>query len=177
VGAPIGREAQPATEGGAPSPAGWIGQGKLEKITPSGSKYRVPPAPITGPLKSPSHPGIAGAVPRKCELAHNWDSFFPKGRGLRSAPNRRERLGGLVIDCLPAPINAEPLTLCPDPFFSFLSAGEFRQIEVTANPARDSNRKGPVTGIEDFVLRFAHPWNIRPEAVSFQPTRGTISER
>ena len=24
------------------------------KITPSGSKYRVPPAPVTGPLKSPA---------------------------------------------------------------------------------------------------------------------------
>jgi hypothetical protein len=40
---------------------------------------------MSGPLKSPSDASLAAAVPRRCELAHNWDSFFPKGRGLRSA--------------------------------------------------------------------------------------------
>ena len=53
--APIGQEAQPATAGDCPSPVGRIGQGKRgRKNTPSGSKCRVPPAPITGPLKSPA---------------------------------------------------------------------------------------------------------------------------
>jgi hypothetical protein len=31
----------------------------------------------------PSANTIAGAMPSKCELAHNRDSFFPKWRGLR----------------------------------------------------------------------------------------------
>jgi hypothetical protein len=53
----------------------------------------------------------------------------------------------LVVDCRPTFIDAEPSALCPDPFLSFLSGGELCQIKVTANPARDSNRKGAITGI------------------------------
>jgi hypothetical protein len=51
--APIPSEAEPAAAVVPPPPA--IGQDKVtEKITPSGSKTRVPAAPSTGPLKSPA---------------------------------------------------------------------------------------------------------------------------
>jgi hypothetical protein len=58
----------------------------VKKATPSGSKYRVPAAPATGPLKSPVPSDLADPPPSKCELAHNRGLFFPKGRVLRSAP-------------------------------------------------------------------------------------------
>src|SRR4029077_691081 len=38
-----------------------------QKITPSGSKCRVPAAPVTGPLKSPARRDLAGPTPSKCE--------------------------------------------------------------------------------------------------------------
>jgi hypothetical protein len=31
--------------------------------------------------------------------------------------------------------------------------------------------------VDVFFFGFAHPANMRPDPVSFQPTRGTISER
>jgi hypothetical protein len=39
-----------------------IGQGKiaLKKVTPSGSKIRVPAAPVAGPLKSPAGSTLSG---------------------------------------------------------------------------------------------------------------------
>jgi hypothetical protein len=79
---------QPATASHSPSPVGGIGQDKLdlEKTTPSGSKCRVPAAPITGPLKSPSATRISGAMQRKCELAHNRADSFHKGPGSGPRP-------------------------------------------------------------------------------------------
>jgi hypothetical protein len=47
-----------------------------QKITPSGSKCRVPAAPVTGPLKSPARRDLAGPTPSKCELVHNRCLFF-----------------------------------------------------------------------------------------------------
>jgi hypothetical protein len=49
---------------------GRVRQNKSEKITPSGSKCRVPAAPIDWAPEIPSTNGIAGATPGKCELAH-----------------------------------------------------------------------------------------------------------
>jgi hypothetical protein len=37
-------------------------------------------------LQSPVRRGLAGPMPSRCELVHNPGSFFPKWRGLRSAP-------------------------------------------------------------------------------------------
>jgi hypothetical protein len=87
--APIGQEAQPATDGGSPLSVGGVGQSKLgrKKSTPSGSKCRVPPAPITGPLKSPA--------PREyqapCRANVNWFTIVPHSfqNGAGSGPGPR----------------------------------------------------------------------------------------
>ncbi len=50
-----------------------------KKTTPSGSKNRVPAAPVAGPLKSPAPLNLADPPPRKCELPHNRGSLFPVG--------------------------------------------------------------------------------------------------
>ena len=50
--APIGQEAKPAADHHAFKAAELVTD--REKTTPSGSKSRVPAAPITGPLKSPA---------------------------------------------------------------------------------------------------------------------------
>jgi hypothetical protein len=58
-------------------------EGKLgrKKTTPSGSKSRVPAAPITGPIEIPSAERIAGAMATKCELAHNRAHSFQNDGG------------------------------------------------------------------------------------------------
>src|SRR5215475_4927659 len=61
-------------------PAGRFRVTDGQKNTPSGSKYRVPAAPVTGPLKSPSNNNLAGPALSKCELVHNRGCFFPKRR-------------------------------------------------------------------------------------------------
>jgi hypothetical protein len=50
-----------------------------QKITPSGSKSRVPPAPVTGPLKSPAPPDLAGCTLSKYEPVHKSRSKSPWG--------------------------------------------------------------------------------------------------
>jgi hypothetical protein len=47
-----------------------------QKNTPSGSKKFVPPAHVTGPLKSPAPWDLAHSAAGKYELVHNW-RFFP----------------------------------------------------------------------------------------------------
>src|ERR1700722_6455866 len=71
----------------------------LEKTTPSGSKCRVPAAPITGPLKSPNSRREAGSVRGKCERVHNPRSLLRKWRRIDGLvlPVPLVRLGRLVI--------------------------------------------------------------------------------
>ena len=70
----------------------------------------------------------------------------------------------------PALVDAELSALFPDPIHSILPTVELRYDGVTAIPTADFDRKGAVVGFKDFVLRFAHPRNMRPESVSFHPS-------
>jgi hypothetical protein len=53
----------------------------LKKFTPSGSKCRVPAAPITGTLKSPALSDLADAGLSRCELVHNSGRSFESCAG------------------------------------------------------------------------------------------------
>jgi hypothetical protein len=52
----------------------------LEMPCPAGAYHCAP--------EIPNAKKIAGAMPRKCELAHNRGSFFQQGRGLRVRTNK-----------------------------------------------------------------------------------------
>jgi hypothetical protein len=69
---PIDQEAQPATEGGSPSPVGWVGQSKLvTKNYAVGLEISCPGGGYCWAPEIPSPETLADAVPGKCELAHN----------------------------------------------------------------------------------------------------------
>jgi hypothetical protein len=91
---------------------------------------------------------------------------------------RASTLLALVIgDFRPALVDAELSALFPDPILSILPTGEPRHGGIIAIATVDFDRKGAVARFKDFVLRFAHPRNMRPELILFQPVRGGAGSR
>jgi hypothetical protein len=105
---------------------------------------------------------------------------MPRGGGffataMRQAAGSRRRVFcvALVIGDFRQPVlvDAELSALLTDPIRSILPTGEPRYGGIIAIATADFDRKGAVVGFKDIVLRFAHPRNMRPELILFQPVR------